>query len=204
MTQASNLNMANCTQCGKPAVMSFESNPLCVDHFLKINQAFYLQYSSMAAQLNASREEIAQGTGRLIEPIRIEIPRPPFIGDTLNLNNINVSNSTIGSINTGTIVQMDSAIGIIESRGNRDLAEIATEFAEAIISADDLDENAKREISEQLSLLLSHLSAEPVNRSKGVIKAMMLGIRSSLNGITNVMSIWNRLEPVIRTILENM
>jgi hypothetical protein len=57
----------------------------------------------LAAFQNFLAAELDAGAGYLIQYPRIEIPKPPpFIGGSLALNNINVSGSTIGAVDTGS------------------------------------------------------------------------------------------------------
>ncbi len=92
-----------CSQCDRPAIVRYGDLGLCVEYHLKMQQATYLQVSMLAADLNFLQAKMSVGTGGLIPPTRVGIPPPPFIGDNFTLNNINVSGSTIGAINTGTI-----------------------------------------------------------------------------------------------------
>ena len=155
----------DCTQCGRPAIITFGGNPLCVEHHLKMQQAIYLQHSQIAAHINYLSEEIARGTGYILPPNRIEIPRPPFLGDSLNLHNINVSNSTIGAVNTGTVEHLDAAITLFERRDEDELAAAIKEFTQALIDTNEIEASTINEIAEQLAFLVAQASAKPEDRS---------------------------------------
>ena len=73
-----------------------------------IQEAAYLQFSMLAAHKNNLAAEIEAGIGYIMPVPRITIPPPPIRGNKLTLNNINVNNSTIGAINTGTIANLDA------------------------------------------------------------------------------------------------
>ena len=136
--------MAKCSQCDKPAVVAYGDIPLCVEHHLKMQQATYLQISMVAAHLNFLQDEMSAGTGFLVPPSYMNIPPPPFIGDSLTLNNISVADSTIGAINTGTIQNLDISIDTMKSQGQNDLAIVIKELTEAVIEDTELNEIMKK------------------------------------------------------------
>lgn len=184
-----------CSQCDRPAIVRYGDLGLCVEHHLKMQQATYLQVSMLAAHLNFTRSQIEAGTGGLLPLSRMEIPPPPFIGDNLTLNNINVSGSTIGAINTGTIRNLDASITTMQSRGEHELGAAIAELTEAIIHSNEVNEAAKREIAEQLEFLVAQATAEEQNRSMGVVKSTLAGLRNSISVAAGLLTIWDKVEP---------
>jgi hypothetical protein len=193
--------MAKCSQCDKPAVVEYDGIPLCVEHHLKMQQATYLQMSMLAANLNFLQAKISAGTGGIIPPTRMEIPPPPFIGDNFTLNNINVSESTIGTINTGTVKNLDASITLMQSRGEGDLAAAVKELTQALVDSKETEESVRKEIAEQLEFLVAQATAEPKNRSIGVVKGVLAGIRNSISVAAGLITIWDKVEPLIRAAL---
>lgn len=190
--------MLKCSQCDKPAIVKYGDLDLCVEHYLKMQQAAYLQLSMLAANLNVVRSEIEAGTGGLVALPRMEIPPPPFIGDSLTLHNINVSGSTIGAINTGTIQNLDGSITLMQSRGEGDLAAAIKELTEAIIRSNEVNESAKNEIVEQLEFLVAQATSEKQKRSIGLVKSALAGIRNLVCVAAGLFAIWDRVEPLFR------
>jgi len=170
---------------------------LCVEHHLKMQQATYLQVSMNAANLNFIRGQIEASTG--VPLSQMEVPPPPFIGDNLTLNNINVSNSTIGAINTGTIQNLDTSITIMKNRGEDDLGKAIAELTEALINSNEVNDAMKREIAEQLEFLVAQATADERNRSIGVVKSTLIGLRNSISIVAGLLTIWERLEPLFRS-----
>lgn len=191
-------SMLKCSQCGKPAVVSLTGLGLCVDHYLKMQQANYLQSTMLAAQINFLQGEIEAGEGYLVRHPRAEIPPPPFIGDNLTLNNINVSNSNIGAINTGTIQNLDASITLMQNQGKSELAKAVNELAQAILDSEEVSKTAKNEIAEQLEFLVAQATAEPRDRSIGVAKSILSGLRSAISVVANLATIWDRVEPLFK------
>lgn len=191
--------MTKCSQCDKPAVVYYGDSGLCVEHHLMMQQAAYLQQSMLAAQVNQIRAEIEAGTGMLVRLPRIEIPKPPFIGDSLTLNNISVAGSTIGAINTGTIQSLDVSITLMRNRGESELAAGVKELTEAILKSNEVQESAKNEITEQLAYLVAQVTAEKNNRSMGVVKSILAGIRNSISVATSLLAIWDKVQPLFQS-----
>ena len=138
-------SLEKCMQCGRPAIMDYGGSPLCVERHYMMQMASYLQISQVAANLNYLSEKIAQGTGYIVPPTYIQIPPAPFIGDSFTLNHINVSNSTVGAINTGTVGHLDAAITMFKGHGNAELASAIKEFTQALIDNHEIEAAAKND-----------------------------------------------------------
>ncbi|MBA7696850.1 hypothetical protein ES703_105502 [subsurface metagenome] len=190
--------MAKCSQCDKTAVVVYDDIPLCVEHHLKMQQATYLQMSMVAANINFLQDEISTGTGGIVPPSYVNIPPPPFIGDNLTLNNINVAGSTIGAINTGTIKNLDISIDTIRNQGQDDLATVIKELTEVVIKSNELNEVVKRDIAEQLEYLAAQVTSDSKNRSIGIIKSILVGIRDPISISAGLLAIWDKAEPLFR------
>lgn len=190
--------MATCTQCGKPAVSDII--PYCVEHYLMHAQATYLHQTMIAANLNFLADKISASTGGIIPPTHVNIPPPPFIGSNFTLNNINVSGSTIGAINTGTIRNLDATITIMKGLGESDLAAAVKQLTEAVIASKEIDDSLKNEIAEQLALLSAQATAKAENRSLGVIKSILSGLRGSISVAAGLITIWDKVEPLFRAV----
>lgn len=167
-----------------------------------MQQASYLRISLLAAHENYLSEEIAQGTGYILPPNRIEIPRPPFWGDQLTLNNINVSQSTIGAINTGTVQQLDSAITLFAGQGQGEIATAVKDLTQAIIDNVELEASVKDDLAQQLAFLVTQLAAKPEQRSRGIIRSVLSGISGLITNSASLMTLWDKLRPLVeRTVL---
>jgi hypothetical protein len=108
--------MAQCSQCGKPAIISIGGNPLCVDCNLKFEQAQQIEFIRNATVLNNLSAEMEVATGIPGLCPRIEIPKPPPLQQSpVTFNNIRVDSSVIGSINTGQVKQIDVSMDNIKA-----------------------------------------------------------------------------------------
>ena len=189
--------MVKCSQCDKPSVMG----DLCVDHYLKLQQAIYLQYSMAANTYNVLEEQLSAGTGGLIPPKRIKMHPPPSLGDNYTFNNISVTESNVGAINTDSAANIDASITIMKSQGNNDLAVAITELTQAIIDSREIEQATKNEIAEQLQFLVAQTTAEPSNRSLGLVKGILTGIRNTVSTTASLLATWDKIEPLIKMYL---
>lgn len=185
--------MAKCSQCDKPAVLG----DLCVDHYYKLQQAIYLQSSMVAAMQNLLAAELDAGTGYLVHHPRIIIPPPPSIGDNVTFNNINIDRSTVGAINTGILSNLDVSMDLVKSKGEDELAAAIKELTQAIYDSKEVDDSFKNDILDQLQFIVAQATAEPENRSTGLVKSVLAGIRSSISVVAGLLAIWDRVEPLI-------
>ena len=191
-----------CTQCDKPAVVKYADSPLCVQHNLMMFQADYLQSAMLASMANTIADQIDAGTGYLTRASRVILPRPPFVGDTFTLNNINVSNSTVGVINSGTIQNLDNRIDLTRAEGETDLASALQEFAQELHNSQDLAEEQANEIAEQLDFLLTQVGAKPEARTIGLAKSALSGIKATLAASPVLIGLWDKLAPHIIRMLQ--
>jgi hypothetical protein len=163
-----------------------------------MQQANYLQSSLLASHFNLIADQLDQGTGHLIRHSRIEIPRPPFIGDNLTLHNINVSGSTISSINTGVIHNLDASITVMQSQNRPELADAIKELTCAIIETNEIKKDLKNEIAQQLEFLTAQVTAKQEDRSLGLVKSVIIGLENTLSTVASLITIWDKVEPLLR------
>ena len=193
-----------CTQCETPAFVQYEGQPLCVRHHLMVQQASWIQFAQLAARLNEVKGQIAQGTGYILPPNYIQIPPPPSLGDNLTFNNIKVTDSSVGLINTGTIRRiehLDASVTTFAVRGKDELAECLQHFTQVLVDSE-ADQAVKEEIAQQVEYLVAQAQAEPSQRSVGIIKAVFEGIEKSTAMLTPLAKAWINLQPLLRDALQ--
>ena len=192
-----------CSQCSNEAVAARGQANLCVEHYARMVYADYMQMTMLAAYGNQIAEEIDAGTGYIIRSPRMHLPPPPHIGGTMTLNNINVAGNNLGLINTGTVQHLDSHIAISQSRGNEVLAGLIKQFSEALISDKNIEQSSANEAAELLDQLLTDVSKSPERRSPAsVAKAMLARVPSLISTSTSLITIWGKLDPLIKQALK--
>ena len=190
-----------CSQCDTPAMPGFW---LCVQHYLMFQQAQWLGFTQTAAIFNQMERQIAIGHGGLIPPNYIEIPPPPSMGDNLTFNNINVTDSQVGLVNTGTIKRiqrLDASITIFAAKDNDELAEALKCFTQRLFDSE-VAPSAKEEIAQQLEYLVAQAQAEPTQRSPGINKSVLAGIEQATATLEPLVKAWANLKPLLKTALQ--
>jgi hypothetical protein len=104
----------------------------------------------------------------------------------VTLNNIRVSDSEIGVLNTGAIENVDSTLTVLKTEGSTELATIVRELSEAIIKSDDITNNQKNEALELIGTLSQEAVCPPHKRKVAVVKAV-LGELSSILGTVSTL-----------------
>ena len=190
-----------CTQCDTPAMPGYL---LCVQHYLMFQQASYLEFAQIAGVLNQVKGQISLGQGRLIPPNYMEIPPPPSMGDSLTFNNIKITDSNIGLLNTGTIEKirsLDISISILGDKGNEELAEALKCFSQ-ILADCEIDPSIKEEIAQQVEYLVAQAQANPAQRSNAINKSILAGIERSTAIFEPLAKAWANLQPLFRAALQ--
>ena len=184
-----------CYNCSKPAMYAVgeQDIPLCLDCYLKHSQVTQAQMENHERWLNYLQDEMAAQVG--MPPMGPRFPpRPkPVILGGVRMNNINVSNSVIGTINTGTIGVIDQSISALVQTGEPNLAQAVKELSEAILKSGDLTSNQKAELVEGLSVVAEEAAAPKERRRSAVARAILENaakVTSLANDITDVGQKW--------------
>src|SRR5437667_12882186 len=109
-----------CHSCEKPANYAVgregQQVPLCLDCHLKLSQILAIQNDNLEREMNFI---IAQAES--VVGLHGVLPRFPerqvrvIQAGTMTLNNISVSDSAVGVLNTGTLEVLDSVISLLKS-----------------------------------------------------------------------------------------
>lgn len=181
----------SCYQCQRPAMYGVGDPPvpLCLDCYLKYSQVNQAELENHERWLNYLQDEMAASVG--IAPIGPRFPPRPkhVIIAGAKMQNINVSNSVVGTINTGSIGVVDQSISALIQVGEPELAKAVKALSEAILSSQDLTSNQKNELVETLSVISSEATAPKEKRRSVVARALLenaMKITSFANDISDV------------------
>ena len=193
-----------CNQCGKPAIVKIGEHPLCVDCYLKLRQADQFQLDALTRDLNFLMDQMEMTTGLYGFLPRYQVPRPPIqatvVNQPMTFNNINVDRSVVGSINTGDVKKIDVAMDHIKQSGADDVAMGIKELTEAIIASNEVQDQTRNELIEQLSFLTSQSILPKDKRRDGLIKATFTALASTLGAISSLATIWDKVGPLLKAI----
>jgi len=189
--------VASCSQCGKPAIYEFHSHILCLDCTHKVTQIQQQDFENNAVMLNFAADQIDSIVGFPGNSPRMEIPKRIVIKNPQTFNHIKVSNSVVGSINTGNIKSIEIAMSDIKNRGDEEVYQVLKEFTEAIITESNISHENKNEILERIDYLATQVVVPEEQRSKGIIRDVMFKIKESVSDIDSLQSLWNKLQRLV-------
>lgn len=197
-----------CYQCSRAAlyVVQLGDNevPLCLDCYFKFSQIQQQQLENNERLINYFSDQMDMTVGFGIGGPRFPTRPQPVYMQGVKLNNINVNNSVVGTINTGSINSIDQSITALQNIGNPDIAQAVKELSEAIIGSGDLTPNQKNTLVESLSTISREAASPPEARQNTVANALLekaMQITSTANDITDVCQKW---WPVLLVAFQNM
>ena len=192
--------MSSCSQCGKPAIIAVDNNPLCVDCYLKFQQAMQIQDTMYVKEMNYLTDMMEATVGLYGVLPKYKVRQPVVYQGPLTFHNIKVDQSVIGSINTGEVQRIDVAMSHIKTSGNEELVKALKEFTEAVIAETKLDAELKNQIIEQISFLTSQSALSKEKRKSGIIKAVLLAVKNMVSTMVALSPLWNNLQPLLEHI----
>lgn len=195
-----------CYQCDRPAmylVTEYEV-PLCLHCYSKFSQVEQAKIELLEREMNYLNDQASFISGLPSIGPRFS-PRPQPIQITgAKLNNINISNSVVGTINTGYLNSVDQAITALNSLGESSIAEAIKELTEATLKSNDLGKNQKNELIEILDVLASEAATPNEERKKIIVKSLLergMQLTKLANDITDIGQKW---WPILLTAFQNI
>ena len=187
-----------CHQCQTPAICKRNGIYLCLDCDAKFQQASYQRHVSVASTLNMLLDEMDEIAGLPRTGGRFQMPIPTTIntGDT-TYNNIRVSDSTVGTINTADVKNIHSSVSAMQGENRHDLANAILRLTQAIVDAEDLEESDQKSAIEYLSFL-SDQAITPEEKRKPIVgKTIISELEQILTNAGSMASIWSMVAPYI-------
>ncbi|PFH04482.1 hypothetical protein BCF11_5265 [Collimonas sp. PA-H2] len=183
-----------CNQCGKPAVGMIGNNPLCLTCYATLAQIAQQQIENAERMMNYSLDQMAEVSGIPSSFFSRLPPRPsPVVIGEVKLNNINVTGSTIGTINTGSIGTVDQSITVLKQTGEPGLADAIKALSEAILESKDLNETQKSELVDSLSAIAQEAAATKDTRRNSVALTLLnqaMKVTALAGDITDICQKW--------------
>jgi hypothetical protein len=171
--------------------------PLCLDCYLRVKQAGIEEMKLAQRQLALLLHRADALVGFEPPPVTmLDAPTVNFGGVTLN--NIRVSGSNVGVVNTGTIGTIDNAVGSLHNAGDNEAAAVITRLTESVLAADDLDTGTKDRALEVLSALASEATVPRENRRKVVGTSLFTTFKQLVDGANSVAQLVATAGPIIQ------
>jgi len=174
--------------------------PLCLDCYIRWQNVMLQQQEMYERQINYLTSEMESVVGMPGILPRFPERRPIIHTGGITLNNIHVSNSEVGVLNTGTIENVDATVTVLKTEGNMELAEAVTALSEAVIKSREIADNDKNKILELLSSLSEEALAPKEKRKTAVAKILLSELSDMLGGITTISAIWGKATGIFHQI----
>lgn len=114
-------------------------------------------------------------------------------------NNITLTNSQLGILNTGTIENVksiDVTIGDLHSQGSVDVGNALKGLSQSVLDDDKLDEKEKSELLEKLKFL-GDQATEKSTRNTSVVKSVLRSIADAVAAAGKAATAWTTWGPVL-------
>lgn len=193
-----------CCQCDKTAMFRVgpegQQAPLCLGCYVLWQRAQAERQDMLGRALNFMLAELDAHVG--ISGITPRYPERTAIIQTggVTLNNIHVSDSEIGVLNTGTIESVDNTLTVLKTEGNKELAASVTALSEAVIKAAELSNHQKDQILELLGSLSEEAVAPKEKRKLAVVRALIAQLSGILGGIESLRNVWELASSIFQQV----
>jgi hypothetical protein len=183
-----------CQQCERPAIYRMGDNGpwLCLHCADTMQSIWDRQFMQNAAMLNLAQDEmdavlgIPSGGGRV--PIT---PLARALQGQRKLNNIHITNSTVGLLNTGDLARIDAAITATMGSDAELIGAQITALTQAIIDTHDLAQTQKEELLDLVESLAEQIVGQ---RKPTVIRTLLKSIEDRAQGVAALLAIVQTLE----------
>lgn len=195
--------MRTCQQCGRPAAICITNDDgelyLCVDCNLKLEHAETLEFQRTAQQLNLAAAAFEAMSG--LQGLVPRMPVPPVQTLpvlTMNVNNINVDDSVIGVLNTGSIETVDHAVTVLKQSGAGEMAAAFSKLTQSVIDSREADNELRNQIVEILSVIADEAAKPKQERRAAVIPPLITELATSFSGLAGLSHLWQQYGPMIQ------
>jgi hypothetical protein len=150
-----------------------------------------MQFLQNAAMMNQAMDDmdaisgISSGEGRI--PVTA-IARA--MQKTHVYNNINVTNSNVGVINTGDLAKIDAAITMTEGSDVDTVGQQLKVLIQAVIDSNELNSEAKKEMAELIQSLTEQIVG---SRKRSVISSLIRSIEERAKGANAIIQLVGNL-----------
>jgi len=171
-----------CPRCGVTIYSYSDSSWYCVKCRATVDQR--AGDDTFIARIEG---EDASDVAQVLREVLTKMSRSPV--------SINISNSTIGILNTGEMEDIHSislAVSTLAKSGETEIAESLKHITEALADSEDLSEQNRSEIIELLEELGTQAILSPQDRvNRSVIKALLSTIGSTLGAAGGLAEVWS-------------
>jgi hypothetical protein len=118
-------------------------------------------------------------------------------GGQPQVTTLNISNSTIATLNLGTVVgDLNSSIQSLSAGGQNELAEAVRQLTEAISSSAEL--GCRREMLEHVAYISEQAALPAEKRKMGPLKASIEALKAGVTIVVQLLPLWSKVEQALK------
>lgn len=129
-------------------------------------------------------------------------PPPTILSGPMTFHQLNIQGSAVGVLNTGekaNLRDIDVSLAMVSEAGAEEVATALQRVTEAVIEAeDDLNPGERAAVLDQLKELAAQASRPEEERSRGVVRALVSGLGSTLQAAGGLAGVWDTWGPALR------
>ncbi|MET4630448.1 hypothetical protein ABIB83_007500 [Bradyrhizobium sp. I1.8.5] len=195
-----------CQQCSRPAFWrvgeSLESAmPLCLTCYATFQHVQTIEFLKNAAMLNnaAHQMDAVMPVGPMHQPIPVaEIARAMSKADTFN--NIRISNSTVGAVNTGNLARINAAIEITKGQPTEEFGAKLKLLTEAIANSNEANVEIRQDLEALTRAIADQVLVER-SSSKVVTSTLFERLVTLSAGTTKILAAAEQLHAAWHTLV---
>jgi hypothetical protein len=154
------------------------------------SQAFSRLAEQAAQSINASANQT-------IEALRLEAKLG--MHEEERQVTLNISHSTIASLNLGTVMgDLSASVKNLGDQGQRTLAAAIRALAEGVAASTDVNDATRKELLEHLTLISTETARPAEHRKLGPIRMSVNFLREGISQIAALVSTWQAAEHILR------
>jgi len=189
-----------CSQCNRAAFYQIgdENIPLCLDCYNKFWQIQREQIEAHQREINFIADEMDMIAGLPRMGARYPERRAITIQGA-TLHNIRISNSVVGSVNTGSIGKVDVAVSVALSEGNNEVAAALKALTEAIAASSTMAAEQRSEALEILATIAEDLTGPKQKRRTNMARTLAQRLRELLSFSADTSQLWAQYGQILLT-----
>jgi hypothetical protein len=195
-----------CSQCPRPAFWAVgddlkSAKPLCLACYATFQHVQTIEFLKHAAMLNNASHEMdsLMPIGPMHKPIPVaEIARAMSKADTFN--NIRITNSTVGAVNTGNLARINAAIEITKGQPTREFGARLKLLTEAIANSNEASADVRKDLEDLTRAIADQVLVER-SSSKVVTSTLFERLVTLSSGTTKILAAAEQLHAAWHTLV---
>jgi hypothetical protein len=178
--------------------MSENGPALCLACADKLQSILDRQFIQNAAMMNAALDDMDAAVGMTLPGGRVPVTAIALAmkGKSV-LNNIQITNSNVGMLNTGDLARIDAVITLTKNTDVETIGSQIQKLTQSIVNAADVAPAHKKEMLD----LVQTLGEQVVGpRKPSVIKALLISIEDRAKGAAAIFSVVQGLSAAIKSL----